>query len=765
MEHDGNWMLSLPADAAAPDDGAGPLLSNGTVGLIPALATGYGLDTVTSVVAAAEPWRQQLLEGFHFCRFRLFSPSLMDTEHHLVSAEGLTLSLHMGTGTLTAPYVVTRASDGRTLCSVVHDVRALRHLPHFVLHTLAVTVPADLEEGFQVFHEVRTQLPGAEYASTVLYNEAAAANSMGGRGTYLLVGQGGSAKRVHVACCYLWEQPHLVDNTGYSTLRNESSCVLNRFVLRQRTPEVETPPAYRTHVLHVLTGTGCSVNNAGESDVAERMNQLPDQLRRAILGQLARGPTPAAVAEHLLERHTDAWADLWITDIQLQPKLDATPEEAADVRKVVRALKYAMYNLHASVRVGSVVDLEGTVGQGAHDAFVVPAYLLLNPEAALSALDARYVGLADAARAALTFGLRGAKFPYEGDDTSGYDTALFWDAEVPLRVFNTALVGVNAWNYYRVTRDKDWLLDRGYAVLRAVADMVSSAADTDPDDPGAYHLENIVSFEDHDAPVTDNALTVACAQLALRGAIEASYELGYTPKPMWVAVRYGLQVPFNNAAQVGYGADVSLMRRDATNAGPGPIRVLEPLLVLSPWLSSIVFGFDSGAPTDSASALLSNVPFWLAQLREPARPVNSALRVQALAQLAQVGPPESADGVAAAALGFLTAHADAGWGNLRNFESRTGANDLNLSAALVMAFMQGLAGIQVTGGVTETRFYYAELGVTAFSASRMPRTWERLILKGVGNAQLDFVVLNSVLYGESTDTVSLTVPWSVDTLT
>jgi hypothetical protein len=36
-----------------------------------------------------------------------------------------------------------------------------------------------------------------------------------------------------------------------------------------------------------------------------------------------------------------------------------------------------------------------------------------------------------------------------------------WDAEVPLLLFNTALVGANAWSYYRLTHDRDWLIDVG----------------------------------------------------------------------------------------------------------------------------------------------------------------------------------------------------------------------------------------------------------------------------------------------------------------
>ena len=142
MEYDGEWTLSLPPGAAGPPpDSAAPLLSNGTVGVVPRVNAGSGFDTSRSVVCGPAPWSSDALDAFHFLRLRLYSPELHDVEHHLASTEDLPLSLDMGTGTFTAPYVVARASDGALLCSAIHDVRALRHLPHFVLHTVALTVP------------------------------------------------------------------------------------------------------------------------------------------------------------------------------------------------------------------------------------------------------------------------------------------------------------------------------------------------------------------------------------------------------------------------------------------------------------------------------------------------------------------------------------------------------------------------------------------------------------------------------------------------
>jgi hypothetical protein len=764
MEYDGEWTLGLPPGAAAPPpDGAAPLLSNGTLGLVPGVASGHGLDTTASVVAGAEPWSSAPVDAFHFCRFRLHSPSLADTSHSLVAdpVTGTRVALDLRTGTYRASFSVRRASDSVELCTATHELRALRHLPHFALHTLRLTVPAEHQQGFRVFHEVRTRLADPAYSSTFICSgdESFSAASS----TYMLVGTGADGPtKVSMACCYLWEDTALVENAGYNTLRNDPSVALNRFVLRA---DPGAGGSSRTYTLHVLTGAGCCPSPAVEVDA---------QLRRGILSLLTRGDSPAAVAAQLLARHAAAWDALWITDIALMPKAGATPGDAEGVARASRALKYAMYNLHAASRaggLGGVVDLEGTVAQGGHDAFLVPAYVMLRPDAAVHALDARFRGLEAAARAAAAFGLRGSKFRFESDDATGADDALFWDADVPLRIFNTALVAVNAWNYYRVTMDRDWLADRGYAVLRAVADLVASAAEPDAAEPAAFRIRGAVAMDDRDAPSVDNALTVACARLALQAATEAAYELGYPPKAAWREVRSGLRLPFGFPP--GASAPI-LLRARAPDPPPGPVRVLEPLLVLSPWLGAPSGDLDLDTGGADVNALLrDNFAHWLAAAAaspEAVRsPVNAALRVQAIAQGSQVAPVDlPPDDVASALDAFLAAHSDAGWGNLTTLGSRSRVNDLNLSAALVLAVLQGIAGVRVVGGVTETRFYYAEMGlVLGGGSAAMPSTWERLIVKGLGPSQLDYVVLNSVLYPDASPGggAGNTVPWSTDFLT
>jgi len=45
---------------------------------------------------------------------------------------------------------------------------------------------------------------------------------------------------------------------------------------------------------------------------------------------------------------------------------------------------------------------------------------------------------------------------------------------IDVHVLGTALLASNAWNYYRMTRDEEWLKHTGYPIIIAAADFVQS---------------------------------------------------------------------------------------------------------------------------------------------------------------------------------------------------------------------------------------------------------------------------------------------------
>lgn len=759
MQFDGEWTLGLPGGSSPPADDTAPLVTNGKVGVVLKLADTGGLDTSRAVVAASASSGAgygTLVEAFHPCHFKLLTANGEELRQTLLVSDDplMSLSLDMAGAVLYAPFICVHPSNGQVVCVAVHSIRALRHMPHFLLHTLAITVSPGCQNGFQVLHELRADpsLSDARFDSTVI-------DAGRSEGTYILTAHGRSsdaAADVFASSAYLTDEPELLERMGFN-VRRHSKAAFTRMRLRAHASGLE-----HTYAIHVLTGTMTSTDDVSAGE----------QLRRIIISQLNIGGESSGgdIVSSICNRHMDAWNKLWMSEVWFDVKPGATVQEAADARRFQGMLRLAVYNLHASARPGSVVDLGGTVENGAGDAWIVPALLLFQTDAGLSALDAHHTALHDATKAAAAFGYRGAKFPFKGDDANGAIGALYYDAEEPLHVFNCSLVAIEAWDYYRISMDRDWLQDRGYALLRGVADLIVSVVRRDADSATLYHFYNVVGFEDKFAPAVDNALTVASAITALRCAMEASYELGFSAKESWVAVRYGLVVPSAPGTDVVL-RDASALPTSAPASSPSQPQCmqLEMLLLLQPQLRDAMFGPDSGR--SFSGALKQNVQAWAPLYMNAAskHPVDRMILAQAYAQLAQ--SEVAAADAQLAATAFATCFSDViasaqnSWGNLVGYDTFGAFNNLNLSAMLLLAITHGLGGISLTGGVTETRFYYAEMGVVAAFSSAMPMSWERLYVRGVGPAQKDFSILNHLLYPSARiNDASVIVPWSVSAL-
>ena len=731
----------------------GPLLSNGKLGIVPTFSSAVGLDTSTSVLGRGGEAYGTLDDAFHPCRFRFLSSASQpgqQQQHQLLTSDDPTLAptyvLDMRNAALTVPVRVMATAAGETtaLCDVTHTVRVLRHLPHCVLHTLAVTVPPEAQDGFQIVHELRG---GAGTVSPV-FDSTLIASPHESTATYMMTGRATAAKdgrAVHAACVYLFEEPGLVECAGF----NASTCGTTGFTrLRLSAPAAAEGSAVgdasHTYVVHVLTGMMAD----GDADAPQ------DQLRRVLLGCSFRPHL------ELVARHEAAWADLWLSDMRLASKEGMT-DAVLDARFAswAAALRWAAFNVHSCARPGSVVDLNGTMAGGNGELWIVPLLLLIHTEAGRAAVDARHSALGKAARAAAAHGLKGVKFPFRNG--GGNALAESWDGRGPLRLFDTALVAVNAWNCYRITRDRDWLLEKGYPLLRDVADAVASACDPDRVQEGVYRMRATVGLDDSAAPpAVDNALTVCCARLALRAATEAAYDLGYRPKPLWLAVRWGLSVPFLPAPDA---ANVVAVDASSSPGPPAPEVVgVEPLLLLTSGLSELEFGPDGARP--AAAALRATLDFWRPRLTRAAmaRPATKLVLAHVLAHKAQVDVAAVAD-LDAVMDEFLAAHAGGDWGNLGEREANV-HNDLNLSAMLLLAVLRGLGGVAVGGGVSETQFLYAEMGVTAATTSSvLPLTWERLLIGGLGgDPRADYNVYNRLLFPTAPLSRSDVVPWTVD---
>ena len=124
-------------------------------------------------------------------------------------------------------------------------------------------------------------------------------------------------------------------------------------------------------------------------------------------------------------------------------------------------------------------------------------------------------------------------FPWECDD-SGEEATPTWCLTGTFEHHITADVGIAFWNYYRVTRDKEWLRREGYPVLKMIADFWVSRAVKNPD--GTYSINNVVGANEYAANINDNTFTNGSAKVVLRDAVAAARAVGEKPDPMWSEV-------------------------------------------------------------------------------------------------------------------------------------------------------------------------------------------------------------------------------------
>ncbi len=234
----------------------------------------------------------------------------------------------------------------------------------------------------------------------------------------------------------------------------------------------------------------------------------------------------------LLEQHEDQWAQLWEGDILIEGDL----ESQQDVR-------LALYHLYAFGRGDSDLSiapmgLSLQVPYNGHifwdtELWMFPPLLLLNQDIARSLVNYRSDRLAPAKKRAVNYGYRGAMFPWESDDTGEEATPPF-ALTGPFEHHITADIGIAFWNYYRVTKNKKWLVEKGYPVMKEVADFWVSRATKNDD--GSYSINNVVGANEFAPNVNDNAFTNGAAITALRYAVKAAQAIDVSPDPAWEEV-------------------------------------------------------------------------------------------------------------------------------------------------------------------------------------------------------------------------------------
>lgn len=230
----------------------------------------------------------------------------------------------------------------------------------------------------------------------------------------------------------------------------------------------------------------------------------------------------------LIDIHRKQWENLWKSDIIIEGDTQAQQ----DIHSMI-------YHLYSFTREGSNLSISpmglSGLGYNGHvfwdaDVWMFPALLMLHPEIAESMINYRFLRLEEAKRYAFMHGYQGAQYPWESADTGGEDTPV-WAMTGPFEHSITGCVAFAAWQYFCVTKDMNWLKEKGYPILKETADFWLSRVNRD--EKGICHILNVVAADEWAENIDDDAFTNGIAIANLRFAAKAAKLLGMPVNNEW----------------------------------------------------------------------------------------------------------------------------------------------------------------------------------------------------------------------------------------
>ncbi len=192
------------------------------------------------------------------------------------------------------------------------------------------------------------------------------------------------------------------------------------------------------------------------------------------------------------------------------------------------AINYAMYHLFAMTPAHDPrmnIGAKGLSGEGykGHafwdtEVFLLPRYIVQNPEVAKSLIEYRYHGLEGARKKAKENGFEGAMFPWEAaNPEDGEVTPIYGGMDVYtgereriktgfIEIHITSDVAFGVYSYFNFTGDQEFMDNYGYEILLETASFWSSRLETSKEDD-LLHITNVIGPDEYTEHIDDNAYT------------------------------------------------------------------------------------------------------------------------------------------------------------------------------------------------------------------------------------------------------------------
>ncbi|EPH43576.1 discoidin domain-containing protein [Streptomyces aurantiacus] len=276
-------------------------------------------------------------------------------------------------------------------------------------------------------------------------------------------------------------------------------------------------------------------------------------------GLTSRAPRKAATAasrraaergwDGLLKSHTAAWARLWRSDIEV----------AGRQRELQTWVRSAQYGLLSSTRKGAANSIapagltsDNYAGLVFWDAetWMYPGLLATRPDLAKTVVDYRYRTRAGARDNARKFGYEGLFYPWNSG-SSGDVAKECHSVDPPhcrTQIHLQADISLATWQYYLATKDTTWLRERGWPVMKGIAEFWAGRVSRNTD--GSYSIKDTAGPDEYSNGVDDAVFTNAGAATALRNAAHAAKLLGKQAPAQWTSIADKIRIPYDAKRKV-----------------------------------------------------------------------------------------------------------------------------------------------------------------------------------------------------------------------
>lgn len=724
-EYDGSYTMKWRYDATYSKAIVGATLGNGKMSMLASVpkAVGYaafGFDNVilggTAEYNEFGGFTNNVTDAFNAFSTSMFYHSLNPVQpvYTMESQE-----LNMKTGMLCSKGKVVDAITSEIVEFEV-DVYTLKNNAFSCAKTIRFTPTTNMD--LEWFHEISapSSMKNATFVSASINSTPT--------GSALQVFEARADIRgaaASVACCtiYMFESPLDVVHKGYNRFRN-SDRAFNQFGFKSLV-------AGTTYRVHIVVTQGTSFDFKDPEDAVRRLSMS------------IRGTEIASVAaSRIRSSHVLTMAKAWESGITLDPKVTATAQEQVDQIGIQRAIRYAQYTIMGVVRDGSLADLnpssstlidtDGTLMWGS-ELYLIPYLLYTQTKSVRKLLETSYKDLEKAKAVAEGLGFTGVLFPYTNPNLD-YNSQTFWDVTNSQYVFKTALVGICTWDYFRVTLDRSWLIQKGYAILSGVADMISSKSVV-----ASNGSVSITSTIDINGDVVDNdAFTIYTCRVALKAAIEASYELSYLVPDEWETVFHGLRTTHFT------GANFEIIRANDGFGITDKLDIVHPLLILQEHYSQ-EFLRTVATNTNNEKTLHANVLFYGAATNPSfTQDPQNILLISGVHGVLARSTSTNADVFDTYVKSFLNQAENDIWGGLSkpSNSSHLTRNSPSLCAQFLSNIISNLCGLNIAGGTTQSGFRYEHYGIFGRFSTNLPNAVNKITVPNVGRGRQTFVVIN-----------------------